>query len=51
MENMEEYMACLDTIAITNHIEDADPETCIKLPEVKAPQAEDEKAAEEDRED
>ena len=37
MENMEEYMYCLDQIAITNHIEDADPETCIKLPVVDQP--------------
>jgi len=34
MEDMDLYMECLDAIATTNHIEDADPENCIKLPPV-----------------
>lgn len=35
MEDMEEYQRCLDVIAETNFIEDADPEDCIKIPEAK----------------
>ena len=49
MENMDEYMSCLEQIALTNHIEDADPETCIKLPEVNDPEIEEEKAPEEEK--
>jgi len=46
MEDMPEYLHCLDEIAITNHIEDADPETCIKLPEfAKQVPAEEERQA------
>jgi hypothetical protein len=35
MEDMDEYMRCLDDIAFTNHIEDADEETCLVLPIIK----------------
>ena len=35
MADMEEYMRCLDDIAFTNHIEDADAENCLVLPAIK----------------
>ena len=30
---MDEYMHCLDVIATTNHIEEADPADCLRMPE------------------
>lgn len=33
MENMEEYMQCLEIIAKTNHIEECSPADAIKLPQ------------------
>lgn len=34
MDNMEEYMNCLDIIAKTNHIEEVNPADAIKLPQI-----------------
>ena len=34
MHDMEEYMQCLDEIAITNHVDECDPEDQIRLPAV-----------------
>jgi hypothetical protein len=34
MDDMDEYMSCLDVIAKTNFVEEADPDDCIKMPEI-----------------
>lgn len=33
MDDMDEYMHCLDVIAATNFIEEVDPADCVRMPE------------------